>query len=100
MEKPIQIEIRFTRVAATALLGLPLLLIALVLLLQASPAIAGSGTSAPQSQTVTGISTAVGNRIHYQGRLAGAGGPVEVTFRLWVSARGRDLSEPRFTQKS
>jgi hypothetical protein len=81
----IHIEVRFTPSALALLAGLALMVGALAVVLWTADTAAADpgGESATAPQDLTGIAATVGAKIHYQGRLEGASGPVEVTFRLW-----------------
>jgi hypothetical protein len=90
--KVIRIEIRFTQATLAAALGVLVLLGALLALLWATgTVVAGpSADDGAQPEGVLGVAAIVGGQINYQGRLEGATGPVEMTFRLWKDATSTD----------
>lgn len=88
--KVIRLEIRLAHPALLVALGLVVLAAASFLLWTSGSAAAGGD----QEQLPAGIGEAaaiVGKRIHYQGRLEGATGPVQMTFTLYGDESGTEV---------
>jgi hypothetical protein len=87
--KVIRLEVRFTRPTQVALLGLvQLAVVGLLLWALGSVATGSGGEGKRPPQAAQDTAAIVGNRIHYQGRLEGANGPVQMTFSLYGDEAG------------